>query len=112
MSNHAPDEIDQEMADKFKEFYKMGGVGPTDVIDQEMADKLEGFYERGEVGPTNKFPEGKLTEKDEGEYRFMMAVIKNKVVINFGKPIAWIAMDRDEAFGLAKALRKHAKKIT
>lgn len=81
-------------------------------VDPEMAKKLKEFYKRGEVGPTGKFPEGKLTKKDEGEYRFMMAVVKNKVVMNFGKPIAWIAMDRDEAFRVARALRKHAKKIT
>jgi|GEM_PF-1990436 len=81
-------------------------------IDQEMVEKLKSFHERGEIGPTGNFPQGKLTAKDEGEYKFMVATIKDKVVINFGRSIAWIAMNRNEALDLARILKKRAKKLT
>lgn len=52
-------------------------------------------------GATKKFPQGKLRQDDEGELRFGVAVAGSKVVVNFGKPVAWLGMDADlaETFG-------------
>jgi hypothetical protein len=61
-------------------------------------------------GATGRFPMGKLTETDEGEIAFGVAADKasGKVIINFGKPTAWVGMDREQALALAESLRQKA----
>lgn len=61
-------------------------------------------------GATNRFPQGKYTEHDEGEIAFGVAADKNagKVIINFGKPTAWVGMDREQALALAELLLQKA----
>jgi hypothetical protein len=61
-------------------------------------------------GATGRFPMGKLTETDEGEIAFGVAADKSlgKVIINFGKPTAWVGMDREQAIALADSLRQKA----
>jgi hypothetical protein len=47
-------------------------------------------------GPTGQFPRGKLHESDEGELRARCAVDREKkvMIIDFGKPVTWLALDR------------------
>lgn len=63
------------------------------------------------LGPTGEFPEGRLTEKDEGEITIMIATVKDKIIIEFGTPIVWIGMNRDQATAFGKMLVKKANKI-
>lgn len=63
------------------------------------------------LGPTGRFPEGKLTEADEGETRFQIGVVKGAVVLNFGSPIQAIGLNPSQALDLADLLRKHAKTL-
>lgn len=49
--------------------------------DPELADHLG-------LGATGEFPEGKLTEVDEGELKFAVGYMKGKVVIDFGTPVS------------------------
>jgi hypothetical protein len=61
------------------------------------------------VGPTGEFPEGSLGPEDEGE--LTIAVRHDdagNVYIEFGKPVAWMAMPKERAAGLARLLLKHA----
>lgn len=44
------------------------------------------------LGATGKFPRGKARPGDEGELRAAVAVRGATVMIDFGKPIAWLAM--------------------
>jgi hypothetical protein len=62
------------------------------------------------LGATNKFPQGKLNQNDEGEIMFAVAADKTqgKVLINFGKPVAWVGMDREQAIDLANSIRQKA----
>ena len=60
------------------------------------------------LGPTGRFPGGKLTENDEGEIAFAVGVLKEKVVVNFGAPIASLGMSPDEAEKLAILLIRRA----
>ena len=64
--------------------------------------------EKAGLGATGKFPEGQLDDTDEGELRLGVAAYKGKVVINFGKPIAWFAMTPEQADTVADMLRSKA----
>jgi hypothetical protein len=43
-------------------------------------------------GATGRHPEGKLTQRDEGEIRCGVTVIDGKVVLYFGQPVTWMGM--------------------
>jgi hypothetical protein len=64
-------------------------------------------------GPTGKFPEGRLNEADEGEIQFGVAADpkNNVVVLNFGKPVAWIGMPPENARQIALALLRKAGEL-
>jgi len=63
------------------------------------------------VGPTGKFPQGKLERGDEGELNIAMFIFKGQVRIEFGKPIAWLAMPPHVAKDFAERILEHAAKI-
>jgi hypothetical protein len=65
------------------------------------------------LGATGQFPSGKLNPSDEGQLQYGIGRNKenNKVIMDFGKPIAWLALNRSDAFTMGKALMKHAKKL-
>ena len=63
------------------------------------------------LGPTGDFPEGKLNANDEGEIQIAVGHSDGNVVIDFGKPVAWIGVGPDQADQLADVIRTHAKAI-
>lgn len=65
------------------------------------------------LGATGRYPEGKLGAHDEGEIAFAVAADpKNKkVLINFGKPVAFLGMNREQAVALAHLLIQKAMEI-
>ena len=75
--------------------------------DIEMNFVREMFLKE-EIGPTGEFPEGKLTPMDQGEIRIAIGVEKNKVVMHFGKEVAWIGFNRKQAIQIAGLLIDHA----
>jgi len=76
-----------------------------------MDEVLRKMAEGAQLGATGRFPGGKLGESDEGEIRLVVGVVEGKVVVNFGKPVAWLGMEREEAMGLARGLIKHARRL-
>lgn len=60
---------------------------------------------------SNKFPRGKLSDDDEGELAMGVAVQDKTILVNFGKPVAWLGLDHDTAVSLARLLLKNAEKI-
>jgi len=60
------------------------------------------------LGATGNFPLGKLTQSDEGELKMAVTTNKGKVIVAFGKPIAWMGLSPDDARMLAKILNKRA----
>lgn len=61
------------------------------------------------LGATGRFPEGKLTQDDEGEIAIAIgAAPDGTVVMDFGKPTAWIGFKKAQAIEIADTLRKHA----
>lgn len=63
-----------------------------------------------ELGATGSFPKGKLDDGDEGELQFAIAADSKtkKVLIDFGKPVAWLGLDPSDARNIAKALNEKA----
>jgi len=66
---------------------------------QEMAKKKE-------LGPTGDYPDGKLTEHDEGGIKIGVTVKDGKVILAFGGSVTWIGLDAKQARQLAESLRK------
>jgi hypothetical protein len=60
------------------------------------------------MGATGKFPQGQLNAHDEGELRLGMTARGNKVIVYFGKPVAWMGMDARQAREVAASLIKWA----
>ena len=69
---------------------------------------LKSLKEEG-IGATGKFPEGKLNPTDEGEIRFAVAIENNKIVLHFGKPVAWLGCTKEQAMDIAKAIIEKAQ---
>lgn len=93
---------------------KKGLLGTDDAIEAE--EKLQEKFKdldklHSKLGATGKYPAGKLTAKDAGEIRFSIgrSMDGKKVVMNFGKSIRWVAMERNQAIDVGKALIKSAK---
>ena len=63
------------------------------------------------LGATGQFPDGKISEQDEGELQMGIANDGKLVHVNFGKPVAWFAVPPDVALALASQLTKHAMEI-
>lgn len=69
-----------------------------------MADEMK-------PGATGKFPQGKLREDDEGELRVAMGTVDGKIVLDFGKPLKWVAMTPEEALTFASKLQDRAAEL-
>lgn len=74
-----------------------------DGIADEVMKKIG---ERFALGATGRFPEGKLDDHDEGEIRFAIGVEQGKIVIHFGKEVAWIGFNKTQAIDLAERILK------
>lgn len=97
----------------------MAHHGSNPFGDDEMPKALRDFYTDkhreafgapSDFGATGRFPQGKYAPTDEGEIAFGVAADREagKVVINFGTPVAWFGMDREQALALAESLRQKA----
>lgn len=74
------------------------------------ADFLRQIEEMRETfGATGRYPLGKIHRSDEGELQFGVTLHEGKVILNFGKPVAWMAMEPTGARELGELLIKHAE---
>ena len=78
-----------------------GSDEPKDDVIRKAAEALR-------LGATGRFPEGQLDPSDEGEIRIGIAHLDGKVVLNFGKPVAWFALTPRQARQLAESIRKRS----
>ncbi len=76
----------------------------------DLREKLKDEHLKSQLGPTGDFPQGKLSKNDEGGITFAVGVRNQKVVIDFGNPVAWIGMDPGQAVALAQTLISHARR--
>lgn len=102
MSHHT-ERPDPEMAEQIKRFYQR--------YTETTKQAVEALTEAVKLGPTGNFPEGKLTQQDEGEFKLAITRVDGKVIMAFGTPIAWIGMTRNDAIQIGNDLIKHARKL-
>ncbi len=100
MTNHSPVH-DQEMANAL-----FGG----DPKKNERFAEMKSHLERS-IGKTGEFPEGKLTEKDEGGIQFAIAAKNDKVILQFGTPVAWMGMTPEKAVDFGELLINKAAEV-
>jgi hypothetical protein len=59
----------------------------------------------------DQFPRGKLNADDEGELQVRIGVRDKTLIIDFGKPVAWLGLDYYSAMSLAANIMKRAQEI-
>jgi hypothetical protein len=64
--------------------------------------------DKPKLGATGNFPQGKLHQSDEGELQLAFMVKDGKVIVNFGKPVAWLGLAPADARQFAVFLMKRA----
>lgn len=106
MAHHGQD---PRMAGEFLRIF--GKQDDEDAVKRIKELVSEQFEAPPALGDTGQYPQGALNADDEGEIRFGIARDGNKVVFNFGKPVAWMGCDADQAIDLARLLIKHAGEI-
>ena len=91
-----------------------GGDHQAVLID--LVDMLETIGNRLDVlhhamkdaaGPTGAYPSGKLTEEDQGELAIKIYAQDRKIHFDFGKAVAWFALNPSDAEGLVQLLNHH-----
>lgn len=62
------------------------------------------------LGATGQHPMGKLNETDEGEIQMAVTadLTSQRVLVNFGTPVAWIGFTYDQAMALSESFRDKA----
>jgi len=66
------------------------------------------------LGALRDHPAGMYGPSDHGAVRFSVGSDKDneKVVLDFGTPVNWMAMDPEQAMHLASHLMKHARRVS
>jgi hypothetical protein len=60
------------------------------------------------IGATGDFPAGKIRDDDEGGLVAAVSTDANgNVIVDFGKPVTWVAMPKADAVKLAILLLHH-----
>jgi len=83
---------------------------PRSFSNEEL-NKMRNQEKAPLFGPTGKFPDGKLTENDEGGIQFGVTVHEGRILLDFGKPIQSIGFTAEEAKILGQILLDRARQI-
>jgi hypothetical protein len=66
-------------------------------------------FSKVKLGALGSHSKGKIHKDDEGDIQMAIGSTEDgKVVVDFGKAVAWVGMDPDNADELANMLRRHA----
>lgn len=95
-----------------------GSEGPSHEMLAKLEKAMKQDHEEGiskkilaespKFGATGEYPEPPIDRTDEGQIAFGVTSHRGKVILNFGKPVAWMGMDGMQALALAQTLIKHA----
>lgn len=85
----------------------------SEPMGDSFRQQMEIEAQRLGLGATSRHPSGSMHSSDEGEIRMGIASDEKtgKVMLNFGKPVAWLGLNPEEAVGIAQALIQHARKV-
>jgi len=79
-------------SDKLKKMFNEE-PSPKNAIDKIFEKAAQDL----ELGKMNNFPEGRISGSDEGELRLAVTDHDGKVILNFGKPVAWVGFTAEQA---------------
>lgn len=77
----------------------------------EQANRINDLLmqeKKNDFGATKNFPDGKLTESDDGEIKFGITHVEDRVILNFATPVNWIGFTKEQAQAVAASLIKHS----
>jgi len=100
MSHHS-NEFDPKISEETLKHFTQAGIKAEKSIREILSEH---------IGPTGEFPEGQLTEHDEGEIAFAAYHKDGKVIIDFNSPVHWLGMNPNQAIDLGNLLIKHGRK--
>ena len=63
------------------------------------------------LGGTGDFPRGKFNASDKSGLQLAVGVKDRTVIIDFGKPVVWLGLDKATALQFSELIRKHAEKL-
>jgi hypothetical protein len=55
------------------------------------------------------YPDGMLNEDDEGAINIAIGIEEGNVIVNFGKPVAWLGLPGDQAIEMGRTLIKRGR---
>ena len=85
-----------------------GDQTPSQRFIDELGAVTETLGQR--LGATGHHPQGALTPDDEGELRMAVTAHGGKVIVSFGKPVAWLGLRPRDARQFATMLSEWADK--
>lgn len=78
-------------------------------IPEGLAKLMQDEAERMKLGPTHSFPQGKIGDGDDGELRIGLArMASGGILLNLGRPVAWVGLDAASARDLGEKLIRMA----
>lgn len=81
-------------------------------VQDRMAEKVKLMEEEAkklELGATGNYPNGKLVNHDEGEIKIAVTNYQGNVIVNFGKPVAFIGFTAKQAIDIAYLIIEKAQ---
>jgi hypothetical protein len=106
---HHWSEMDPDMQGRLADLVEINNKQRQDVYDAFRRKMPDDSAEP--VGATGRFPEGKVTDSDEGEIRFSVVADPeaHKVFIDFGKPVHVIGLTLEQTADLVSLLMERLR---
>jgi hypothetical protein len=78
-----------------------------------LVEELRRFqpWNKRVVGASGDHPQGQHNSDDQGGLRMAIGVDNGIVRVDFGKPVAWLGLDKATALALSDNLRRHAETL-
>jgi hypothetical protein len=74
-------------------------------------DHLEEVAREKSLGATGEYPHGTTGPEDQGELKAAVYIKNNRLFINFGKQLSWLALTKQESLAFGNGLVKKAKEM-
>lgn len=85
----------------------------ADTKRMSIEERMEQTKRELLLGATGEFPDGTIDRNDQGAIRIGIAAdpATGKVLINFGTPVVWFGMTKQQALDLAESLTLRAREL-
>lgn len=82
--------------------------------ERDESELMKLFRQQQDGTVKREWPEGRVGPTDDGQIVFMASADPetNLVKLDFGKPVAWVAMSPQQAVEIAQSLIKQARSIS